>query len=478
MAAELLIGCPSLPSIGLRQLPEESVDRMISLFSIWWEKLRTSLWPIPLVMLLPAILLYSTGVWIDGAHPLNEQALRSWFLHSGSGDDARNLLTTLVTAIITMSSVVFSITIVALSLAANQFGSRLIRIYISDIRTKLALGFFVSTVVYCLLALRSLEKDMSSAEVPHITVTMGLLLGLICVLALLFFLHRIARSIIADEVIRRVACELETHMSGLPPLRTRGRQDLPDEVLPDDFDSLAIILTSRKEGYVQAVEYERLVSLASRHGIVLRLDFRPGTFMCMDGWLGAAYPSEAVTPEIVVAIQDRIVIGARRTPTQDLEFTIRHLVDIALRALSPGINDANTALVVIERMRGALSRLMGKSLPMGICRDDAGMIRIVTKGNSHAGILDAALNQIRQAAANQPAVIIHLLDALGRMAEHVRLPEQREALLHHARMIAAAGLQNLKEPQDRADIEEALASAERKLDQALRGRLRVIEKSE
>ncbi|HYG88311.1 MAG TPA: DUF2254 domain-containing protein [Azospirillum sp.] len=446
---------------------------MVKWLSVRWETLRTSLWPVPLGMIVLTMLLYHAAIWVDSVAP-TEWVQRTWWVHSGSGDDARNLLTTLVSAIITMSSVVFSITIVALSLAANQFGSRLVRTYMADVRTKLALGLFVMTVVYCLLALRTVEKDMPAAEIPHVTVTVGLALGLTCVFVLLFFLHRVARSIVADEVIRRVAGELERSIAQLPRLPARHRPEPAEGGLPSDFDTRSAILTSRAEGYIQAVDYDRLADVAARHGIVLRLDIRPGDFMCRDGWLGAAGPGDAITTEVANALQDAILIGARRTPTQDLEFSVRHLVDIALRALSPGINDANTALVVVEHMRAALSHLMGKHIPGPVHRDDAGAVRVVGKANSYAGILDAALNQIRQAAAGQPAVVIHLLGAISWMAEHVRLPEQRAALLHHARLIAAAGLRGLDEPSDRQDIEDALAAAERKLEQIMRKKLRVV----
>ncbi|WP_119153386.1 DUF2254 domain-containing protein [Caldimonas tepidiphila] len=441
---------------------------------VWWEKLRTGLWVVPLAMLPLTILLHQGAGWIDRVAP-DQAALRTWWLYSGSGDDARNLLSTLVAAIITMSSVVFSITVVTLSLAANQFGSRMVRIYMSDLRTKVALGLFTMTIVYCLLGLRAVQKDMPAAEVPHVTVTLGLLLGLTCVLALLLFLHVVARSIVADEVARRVAGELEDSIAQLRPLEPgRRREDAEDARLPHDFEARSVILASRDEGYVQAVDYEALAALAARHGVLLRLDFKPGEFMCRHGWLGAVHPGEAVDRAFGDAVQDRILIGRQRTPTQDLEFSIRHLIDIALRALSPGINDANTALMVIDRLRGALSRLMGKELAPCVYRDAAGEVRLVCRRSSHADILDAALHQIRQAAARQPAIVIRLLEALARIAEHVRLPEQRESLRHHARLIAAAGLREAQEPGDRTDIEEAFAGAERKLEQALRRRLRTV----
>jgi uncharacterized membrane protein len=427
-----------------------------------WESLRTSLWPLPMAMLALTFAVHA-GVSAIDERLRGAPLLRGWGFWSGSGADASNLLTTLFTGIITMSSVVFSITIVALSLAANQFGSRLIRTYVSDDRTKAALGIFTMTAVYCLLALRSVGEAMAPEDVPHLVVTVGLVLAVTCVLALLFFLHFIARSIVADEVIGRVAAELEQSIAELPPLdesspgRSAGNDKVPAAA------GFAVALPSRHEGYVQAIEYEQLVSLAAEHDLTVRLDFRAGAFMCRDGRLGTVSPASAVTPPVADAIREAIVIGHVRTPTQDLEFSIRQLVDIALRALSPSLNDANTATVVIDRMRGALSRLMGKALPGSVYRDGSGRVRVVAKQNSHAGIIDSALNQIRQSAAGQPDVIIRLLAAIGPIGQHVRTPEQREALLRHAEMIADAGLRGLAEPHDRRDIADALAAAQAQL---------------
>jgi len=136
-----------------------------------------------------------------------------------------------------MSSVVFSITIVALSLAAGQFGSRLIRIYLTSVRTKLALGLFTMTIAYCLLGLCYVEQDMSPAQVPQVAVTLAAALAMSCVFALLLFLHFVARSMIADEVIRRSASELEKSIEAMPPFEPGAVEPEPAEVLPADFDN-------------------------------------------------------------------------------------------------------------------------------------------------------------------------------------------------------------------------------------------------
>lgn len=445
---------------------------MSSQWAIARESLRTAVWPIPLCMLLLAVVLFAAVLTLEERVP--RQMLEGLWLHSGDGDDARNLLSTLFTGIITISSVVFSITIVALSLAANQFGSRLIRTYMLDSRTKLALGLFAMTIVYCLLGLSLLEQDMTPAEVPHLMVTAGTLLGLVCVLALLFFLHRVARSMVADEVIRRASAELDESIAELAPLNAKATAQPPQDLLPADFEQRSVLLTSDKEGYVEAVRYESLAAFAAQYGLVIRLDFRAGVFMHMKGWLGAVYPASAVTAEVLNVLRRCVLIGERRTPTQDLEFSMRHLVDIALRALSPGINDPNTALVVIDHLGGALSRLMERSLPGAVYRDEAMRVRVVGRANSYAGLFDAALFQIRQAAGAHPAVIINLLGTFGRIAEHTCLPEQREALLRHTQMIAAAGLRLAVEESDRADIQQAAEATREKLEQIARGHLSVV----
>lgn len=429
---------------------------------VWWDVLRVALWPIPLSMSLAAIILYAAGLMVD-ATGIDELTLKKWRIYSGSGDDARNLLATLLGSIITMSSVVFSITIVALSLAANQFGSRLIRTHLTDVRTKLALGLFAMTIVYIILAMRSVEQEMPPSEVPHVTVSLGVLLALACVLVLLFFLHFIARSVVADEVIRRATAELEATIEDLPDLEP-GAQQQSEAQLPADFDARCTVMRSPKEGYIEAIAYEDLATAASKHDVIVRLDLRPGAFICKDGWLAAVYPAETLTPRVEEDLCAQILIGERRTPTQDIEFSLRHLVDIALRALSPGINDANTALVVIEHLSAAMAHLMGKKLSVAVCRDDAGVVRVMGKADRHGGILDAALHQIRRAASTHPAVIMEMLRALGRIAENVRLPEQREALLRHCRLALDAGLRDQPEPADQADMEAAFMRARMKVE--------------
>jgi len=301
--------------------------------------------------------------------------------------------------------------------------------------------------------------------VPHASVTVGTVLALICVLALIAFIQGVAHSIVADEVVRRVRQDLDKAVKNLPELDERAPKHAPGG-LPDDFDERAERIALPYEGYVQAVDYEAMVAWAGKRDAVVRLDFRAGDFIVDGDRRVLVYPPTGEPRKIRGEIGEFIVSGNERTPTQDLEFPIRHLVEIALRALSPGINDPFTATVVIDRLRGALSRAMGRCLPAETLRAESGRVRVYRQVSTYEGLLDAAFHQIRQAGSSHPAILIHMLEAIRRMAEHANLEEQCRALLRHAHLIRAAAERDVAEAADRNDVERSFLRAVRACEQA------------
>jgi uncharacterized membrane protein len=416
---------------------------------------RTSLWFVPSLMVVVGVILAIVMLRVDAGHG-PEDAVRAWWMNGGDGEDARNLLSTLLTATITMASIAFSVTVVALSLAANTYGSRLIRIFRADLQTQSVLGLFVATIVYCLLVLRSVHGKAPLAEVPHAAVTVGTGLALISVLALLVFIQGVARSIVAEDVIRRVSRELDGTIADFPPMDDAGPPDrVTGDDLPADFDITATRIALPREGYVQAVDFDGLVRWAERHDAVLRLEFAPGDFIVDGDQRVLIHPPPADPKRARSEIDGFIVSGTERTPTQDLEFAIRHLVEIATRALSPGINDPFTAKAVIDRLRGGLSRLMTRQLPSPAVHDGAGRLRLQRVVPTYESILGAAFHQIRQSGASMPSVLLHLLGAIARIAEHTRLDAQRQALAVHARLIRSAGKRAIPEQEDVLDVERS-----------------------
>ncbi|HYD31156.1 MAG TPA: DUF2254 domain-containing protein [Azospirillaceae bacterium] len=428
---------------------------MLDRFYTFWERLRTSLWFVPVMMVLVGIALAVALLQTDNT-VLGLKAGAVWWLHSGRAEDARELLSTLLTSVITMTSLVFSMTLVVLTLAANQFGSRLIRIFMADRTTQSVLGVFMMTIVYCLLVLRAIANT-DGDRVPHLAVTAGTALALASLFLLIAFIHNIGRSIKADTVVRRVAAELDDAIARLLPAggdHDADEEREPEKLLPADFAHRAGAVCLEREGYIQAIEYEELAELGQRFSAVVQVDIRAGDFVIAGAQAIRVWPADAATPEVLAGIDSAILIGQSRTPVQDIEFPIRHLVEVAVRALSPGINDPFTAMAVVDRLGAGLARLMGRAFHPRVFRDSDGSVRVVAKAPVHGELIDAAFHQIRQAGARMPAVIIRMLDTLARIGEFAKSPHQRKALMRHARLVAEAGMAEDVQSADREAIEQ------------------------
>lgn len=432
-----------------------------------WDLARTSLWLVPLLMVAAGVGLAEAMLAVDARLGAEDEA-RAWWINAGGPEDARDLLSTLLSSVVAMAGMVFSSTVVALTLAANQYGPRLVRVFRADLVTKITLGTFAMAIVYLVLVLRMIRGNAEFHDVPHAAVSLGTALALACVLALLVFIQEVARMAVADDVVERVGRELDNAIEHLPRFfGQRGWSHSPER--PEDaavetgvWDAAGKI-AQRQEGYVQAIDYDGLRAWAERHDAVLRLDFRAGDFVVAGDRRIRVHPASAADAAEADAVCEFAVVGRERTPTQDIEFAVRHLVEVAVRALSPGTNDPFTAIAVIDRLRGCLTRLAACHLPAPVLRDSTGRIRLVRETTTFTGVLDAAFHQIRQAGAGHPAVAIHLIEAIARIAEHVHSEEQREGLARHARMIAGAAQREAAEPGDRRDIERSFCKALRRL---------------
>jgi uncharacterized membrane protein len=423
-----------------------------------WDAARTSLWLIPSLMIVVGFALAVTMLNIDVRWARGDRT-EFWWVNHGDGEDARNLLSTLLGATITMASMAFSVTVVALTLAASSYGSRLIRIFQADLRTQVTLGAFALTIVYCLIVLRSIHGRASVADVPHASVTLGTVLGFACVVALLFFISGVARSLVADEVVRRARDDIDASLAALPPLDASSLPDFASGDLPPNFENEAEKVALPHEGYVKATDYEALVDWATARNVVIRADFRAGDFIVEGDKRVLIFPPTGDPERVRQEIGRFIVTGDERTPTQDLEFSIRHLVEVAVRALSPGVNDPFTAAVAIDRLRGALSRLAGRRLPLERLRDQNGVLRLKRRTSTFEGLVGTSLHQIRQAGSSHPFVLIHMLEALEAIAPHTQTVTQRRTLLHHAHLIRSAGLRDVPEQEDRDDVERSFQKA-------------------
>lgn len=421
---------------------------MFARLSMIWNQLTTSLWALPIALVVAAFMLAVLALSV----PLGPGRHAVWWLYSGDASAASGFLANLLTAMITMATLAISITMVVLTLAAQSLGPRLIQIFMGDTRTKLALGLFIGTVIYLLIVLRSVVGETGS--VPNLAVTLGAALVIASVIVLLFFVHHLARSIVADTVIGVVGETLDGWIPKGFPEKSDDPLDSPPPRLGSPANADAP-LYSPATGYIQAVSHEDAVAAVGGADARLELKCRPGHFVLHDDIIGRVSPAEALDEDVESTLRQTIVIGQTRTPVQDVEYPIRQLVEIALRALSPGVNDPYTAAAVIDRLAGSLAAMMARAEPQSVWRDDDGVIRLVVPATGLDGILDAAFNEIRQAGAAQPAILIRLVDRLGQLLVHAD-EKQARAISHHIALTRATGERAIAE----ADRQDFLARAD------------------
>jgi len=254
---------------------------------------------------------------------------------------------------ITVAGVAFSITIVALTLASSQFGPRLLRNFMRDTGNQIVLGTFIATFIYCLLVLRSVYSVGGHDFVPGISVTFAIALAVANVGALIYFIHHVSTSIHADRVIAAVYNELSEHIQRLFP--------------------------------------EELLKIAEEHDMLIDLQFRPGEFIVVGTALAKVKSAEHLKENLVEQIASSFILGPQRTPEQDAEFAIHQLVEVAIRALSPGINDPFTAITCIDHLGSALCILTGRVFPSPYRYDEEGNLRFIAKPLTFEGILQTPL---------------------------------------------------------------------------------------
>lgn len=378
----------------------------------------------------------------------------SW-IYQGGPEGARGLLSAVASSMVTVAATAFSITIVALQLAASNFGPRLLRNFMQDTGNQIVLGTFIATFLYCLLVLRTIHGEDYSLFVPQLSVTVGIGLTIASIGVLIYFIHHASTIIQASHVIAAVAEELDSAIDRLFPAAV-GRSN-PDpgshrHTLPTNFEAEACPIQSTHRGYLQVIDDHLLLKLAYQYNVLFCLTLKPGEFVIKGKPLLQVYPKEHLSPKLIHRVNQAFLLGKERTEQQDIEFPINQLVEIALRALSPGINDPFTAIRCIDRLAAGLTQLVQRPLPSAYRYDDALKLRIIAESVPVETLFDAAFNQIRRYAASDIAVSLRLLQAIELIASHTDRFQYLAALQCHAEKVVQ-GHQSSEE-SDRAMLVE------------------------
>jgi uncharacterized membrane protein len=419
----------------------------------WGESLNTALWLIPTLMVIGAGLLFAVTYALDRAAFNGDLTMPDW-INNGSADAARQILIGIAGSVITVVGVVFSVTIVALTLASTQFGPRILRNFLRDRGTQVTLGTFVATFVYAVLALGSVSNAGSRDFVPHISVSVALVLVLVDLGVLIYFIHHVATSIQLPQVIASIAADLS---HAIDAEVTGAGAPLAGQI---DEKELAALLAADREwypvlaptsGYLQFVGYSTLVGIAADADAVIQMLYRPGHFLVQGLPIARVSPSDAAEA-VSRGLERAHVTGAHRTLRQDLAFAIDQLVEIAIRALSPAVNDTFTALTCIDWLGDGLCKITSQWNPTRVHRDAGGNVRVITAEVSYTRLVERAFDKIRQAGRGMPAVMIRQLDTLGRILVFAANDEQRAVLMAQADMILRSAEESVSELADVADV--------------------------
>ena len=420
----------------------------------WWQELRASFWFVPGMIVLGAVGLASAMIWLDTS--VEPKFFDKWPLLFGAGaDGARGLLTAVASSMITVAGVVFSITIVALSLTSSQYTSRVLRNFMRDRINQVVLGVFVGIFAYCLVVLRTIRGGDEGAFVPSMAVMVGLLLAFVGIGFLIYFIHHIAISIQASSIIAAAAQETFAAVDHLFPkgLGEDVVEDSNGEKLAEGYEWSAI--PSRQTGYIETVDGDALLALAHERGTVLRMEHGIGDFVIEDAPLLSAADSDQWDDDAIAEVNAAYLISRQRTVQQDAGFGIRQIVDIALRALSPGINDSTTAVMCVDYLAAILVRLVSRDIPTAH-RMEAGKLRLIARGPSFESLLAEAFDQIRQNAEGNVAVLTRLLNALNAIANATPHNGRRDALRRQTALVVTV-VERTVPPHDQAGISRHLS---------------------
>jgi uncharacterized membrane protein len=382
--------------------------------------MRTSFWFLPSAMATLAIALSFLLIELD--HWLGSAAVKQVdYLYLFGPEGARAILSTIASSMITVAGLTFSITMLTLQLASSQFGPRLLRNFMRDRGNQIVLGTFIATFVYCLLVLRTVRGVEGSSFVPHVAVAFGVLLALASLAVLIYFIHHVASGIRIESLLSELATETCATIERLYPERL-GRDAAAERkhpMLPPDFYAASRPVLAEGSGYVQRIDVDTLMQLAVEHDLVLRIEARPGRFVTLGDAIFRAHPQRRVTDDIVGQLRGSFVVGQDRTPEQDLEFSVRRIVEIAQRALSPGINDPTTALYCIDRLREAFVRLASRDSPSAFRVDANGRLRVITEVVALDELAGPAFAAVARYGLGDADVVARLLGAIDSVRQRL-----------------------------------------------------------
>lgn len=420
----------------------------------FWNELKATFWFVPILIIIFSIFLSVGLVYLDSLITFTPKGLGRFFIVN-SADSARSILSTISGAMIGVAGTVFSVTLVALTMASSQLGPRLIKNFMYVRLNQVVLGSYISTYLYCLLVLNAIKESNGHTFIPSLAILLAIFAAIINIILLIVFIHQIAVSIQADKVISDISEFISRQVRVLFPEKM-GDEPVPEKDLPIDKIKAGynntIPVKCPKSGYLQYIDSESLLEVMTDFDALFELSYRPGDYLVEGIELGKLYTKDELEEDMLEKILFLFVIGKTKTAQQDLEFSIHQMVEIAARALSPGVNDPFTAIACIDNLTATMCYLAQVKFPSKYRVDEKNQLRIIADTLDFEGVLNAAFNQIRQFSAGSTAVIIRLMEVLIIIHELVAKESYKKAVIKHAEMTLEVGRESIKEKNDLEDL--------------------------
>ncbi|MCJ7558303.1 MAG: DUF2254 domain-containing protein [Gammaproteobacteria bacterium] len=423
-----------------------------------WNNLQSSFWFTPSLIVVGSIVFAEALIEVDSAG--SNRWLSQWPRLFGAGaEGARQILSTLAGSMMSVMGITFSMTLLALALVSGQYTSRILRNSMRSSVTQVTLGIFAGIFVYCLIVLRTIRNG-EAEFVPSLALFFAFIMALGSVGVLIFFIHHIASSIQASSIIASVYHETIAAIDRFFPENTgHAPKKAEDRTVEQDRPSLDertwYAVPAAESGYIQSVDHGALLGLARDRKTIVRMERGIGAFVVQNTPLGSLALTYPPDQEMIAALNGAYSISRYRTVEQDPAFGIRQIVDMALKALSPGVNDISTAVMGVDYLTAILARLTCRQFPPSH-RYDEETLRLISIVPTFEVLLGEALDQIRRSAEGNVSIMARMLGAIDTLASLTVNPSHRRALDEQVQWIAELADRTIASTHDRAGIEKRL----------------------
>lgn len=424
-----------------------------------WQKLSASFWFIPALATVGIFALFAVTEYLDQVFFADLAGLP--ILFSGGASAARDVLAAIAGSLITVIGTAFSLTIVTFTLISGQYTPRFLKSLAADRGLQVVLGAYIATFVYALLVLRIIRSPTGNGEafIPVTSVTTAVVLALCCVALLIYFIYHVINLIQPSTIFQRIHAEMMKPISTLDDRNEPQKADSMDrpESVPDGDP---YVVRAERSGYVQYFDVDAVVDAVAAGGETkfVEVPFVPGNFVAAGLPIVRAWPAPkgGLSREAEVKARREIVFGKERTIREDFTFGLRQLTDIALKGLSPSVNDPTTAMQAMDRTEAILIALGEKELPRRLQErnvDGAGVL-VRIGYTDFDGVAEVAFDQVRRAAfaTGQVVFLKRYLEVSARALRANASPERQRALWTQALAVARLAPEQLPDPRDATDL--------------------------